>query len=51
MRIRGDWGVAGGPDYAALHLWTANEEVVFQIILSGPANITFRNPADDPRKK
>ena len=38
---------AGRPHY----LWTANEEVVFQINFTGPATITFRNPADDPRRK
>ena len=38
---------AGRPHY----MWTANEEVVFQINFTGPATITFHNPADDPRRK
>jgi hypothetical protein len=33
------------------YMWTGGEEVVFQINFNGPANITFHNPADDPRKK
>jgi len=33
------------------HTWTENEEVIVQANFVGPANITFVNPADDPRKK
>jgi hypothetical protein len=28
-----------------------NEEVIAQVNFTGPAGITFVNPADDPRKK
>jgi quercetin dioxygenase-like cupin family protein len=38
---------AGRPHY----MWTASEEVVFQINFTGPATITFHNPADDTRRK
>lgn len=30
--------------------WT-NEEAIFQLNVTGPWNVTFVNPADDPRKK
>jgi quercetin dioxygenase-like cupin family protein len=33
------------------HTWTENEEVEVQANFVGPANITFVDPADDPRKK
>jgi quercetin dioxygenase-like cupin family protein len=33
------------------HTWTENEEVIVQANFVGPANITFVNAADDPRKK
>jgi hypothetical protein len=33
------------------HTWTENEEVLVQANFVGPANITFVNPGDDPRKK
>src|SRR6476619_6844356 len=33
------------------HTWTENEEVEVQASFVGPANITFIDPADDPRKK
>jgi quercetin dioxygenase-like cupin family protein len=33
------------------HTWTENEEVMVQANFVGPANITFVNPADDPRKR
>jgi quercetin dioxygenase-like cupin family protein len=33
------------------HTWTQSEEVLVQVNFVGPANITFVNPADDPRKK
>lgn len=33
------------------HTWTENEEVEVQANFVGPANITFIDPADDPRKK
>ena len=33
------------------HTWTTNEEVVVQANFTGPANIIFVSPADDPRKK
>jgi quercetin dioxygenase-like cupin family protein len=38
---------AGQPHF----VWTTNEEVVVQIVFTGPGGITFSNPADDPRKK
>jgi len=38
---------AGKPHF----MWTGPEEVVFQINFVGPSNVTFHNPADDPRKK
>jgi hypothetical protein len=33
------------------HTWTMDEEVIVQVIFTGPGGITFINPADDPRKK
>lgn len=32
-------------------VWTTDEEVVIQLNFTGPAGITFINPADDPRNK
>ncbi len=31
--------------------WTTTEEVLIQVHGVGPTDITFMNPADDPRKK
>lgn len=38
---------AGDPHY----VWTTGEEVIVQIVFTGPSGMTFMNPADDPRKK
>ena len=38
---------AGDPHY----VWTTGEEVIVQIVFTGPAGMIFSNPADDPRKK
>ena len=38
---------AGDPHY----IWTTGEEVVVQIVFTGPSGMVFSNPADDPRKK
>ena len=32
-------------------VWTTDQETVFQFSFTGPFDITFVNPADDPRKK
>jgi hypothetical protein len=32
-------------------VWTTDEEVIIQLTFTGPFDITFINPADDPRKK
>jgi quercetin dioxygenase-like cupin family protein len=32
-------------------IWTTDEETIFQLSFTGPFDITFVNPADDPRKK
>ena len=32
-------------------VWTADEEAIIQVHFTGPGNITYINPADDPRKK
>jgi quercetin dioxygenase-like cupin family protein len=32
-------------------IWTTDEETIFQLSFTGPFDITFINPADDPRKK
>jgi quercetin dioxygenase-like cupin family protein len=32
-------------------VWTTDEETIFQLSFTGPFDITFINPADDPRKK
>ena len=32
-------------------IWTTDEEAIFQLSFTGPFDITFINPADDPRKK
>jgi len=32
-------------------VWTTDEETVIQLSFTGPFDITFVNPADDPRKK
>jgi quercetin dioxygenase-like cupin family protein len=41
------------PAHQAHFLWTENEGAIIQrqITLAGPGDITFVNPADDPRKK
>ena len=33
------------------YVWTTDQEVVVQIVFTGPGGIDFINPADDPRKK
>jgi quercetin dioxygenase-like cupin family protein len=32
-------------------VWTTDQETIFQFSYMGPFDITFVNPADDPRKK
>ena len=32
-------------------VWTTDEEAVIQVHFTGPGDITYINPADDPRKK
>ena len=32
-------------------IWTTDEEAIIQVQFTGPGNITYINPADDPRKK
>jgi len=32
-------------------IWTTDEGTIFQLSFTGPFDITFINPADDPRKK
>ena len=32
-------------------IWTTDEETIFQLSFTGPFDITFIDPADDPRKK
>jgi hypothetical protein len=41
------------PANQAHFLWTENEGAIIhrQMTLTGPGDITFVNPADDPRKK
>jgi hypothetical protein len=31
--------------------WTGDEETITQACFMGPADVTFVNPEDDPRKK
>jgi quercetin dioxygenase-like cupin family protein len=39
------------PPNHAHHVWTTDEETIVQLSFTGPFDITFINPADDPRKK
>ena len=39
------------PANHAHFIWTGNEEVIVQIEASGPWDIKYINPADDPRNK
>lgn len=32
------------------YVWTTNEETIVELIATGPWDITYTNPADDPRK-
>jgi len=32
-------------------LWTTDQEAVLQVSVMGPFNMTFVDPAEDPRKK
>jgi mannose-6-phosphate isomerase-like protein (cupin superfamily) len=32
-------------------VWTTDEEAIIQVHFTGPGDIAFINPADDPRKK
>jgi quercetin dioxygenase-like cupin family protein len=32
-------------------IWTTDEEAIIQVQFTGPRNITYINPADDPRNK
>jgi quercetin dioxygenase-like cupin family protein len=33
------------------YVWTTDEETIVELIATGPWDITYINPADDPRKK
>ncbi len=33
------------------YVWTTDEETIVELIATGPWDITYTNPADDPRKK
>ncbi|MDP2246788.1 MAG: cupin domain-containing protein [Nitrosomonadales bacterium] len=35
----------------AHYVWTTDEETIVELIATGPWDITYTNPADDPRKK
>ncbi|MDZ4099936.1 MAG: cupin domain-containing protein [Methylophilaceae bacterium] len=35
----------------AHYLWTTDEETIVELIATGPWDITYTNPKDDPRKK
>lgn len=37
------------PDGHAHYVWTTNEEAVVELIATGPWNINYINPSDDPR--
>jgi quercetin dioxygenase-like cupin family protein len=39
------------PANHAHRLWSTDQETIFQFSYTGPFDITFANPADDPRKK
>ena len=39
------------PANHAHQIWTTDEEAIIQVQFTGPGNITYINPADDPRKK
>jgi quercetin dioxygenase-like cupin family protein len=39
------------PGNHAHQIWTTDEEAIIQVQFAGPGNITYINPADDPRKK
>ena len=39
------------PANSSHYLWTTNQEAVLQVSVMGPFNMTFVNPAEDPRKK
>ena len=39
------------PAKQAHFVWTENEEAIIQIQYTGPRDIAFVNPVDDPRKK
>ena len=32
-------------------IWTTDEEAMIQVQFTGPGNITYINPVDDPRNK
>jgi hypothetical protein len=33
------------------YVWTTDEETIVELIATGPWDISYTNPADDPRKK
>jgi quercetin dioxygenase-like cupin family protein len=39
------------PTNHAHRVWTMDEEVIIQVQFTGPGDITYLNPADDPRNK
>jgi len=39
------------PANHAHQIWTTDEEAMIQVQFTGPGNITYINPADDPRNK
>ena len=39
------------PSNHAHQIWTTDEEAIIQVQFTGPGDITYTNPADDPRNK
>jgi quercetin dioxygenase-like cupin family protein len=39
------------PSNHAHEIWTTDEEAIIQVQFTGPGDITYINPADDPRNK
>jgi hypothetical protein len=39
------------PSNHAHQIWTTDEEAIIQVQFTGPGDITYINPADDPRNK
>jgi len=39
------------PDGHSHYVWTTDEETIVELIATGPWNISYINPKDDPRNK